>query len=352
MFAHLTRTPEAPTRHPLDPAALERSYCAASRNAHPTLQSADEVLAELHRSPPRGRRFHRADVRGSGRARFPLTRRFAQAPPSDSIRASSATPSVPRQSRPIDRWFSPSWYGLDQRQCEPYLRELPHRAVAPTLFGFELDAARIRCRSRSPDDLRELLRATLAEGSHARVSSSDSPPGDVALRMSPSPPPTPGRASTAALARLQPFAETCFATRIFERLGDVAEELLRDSTASARRLRTSMNGSTPTLPGGPHSQVRGDVRGCDSSHATSSSRSQATPASLRVPVRRLVRAAFRRVRRVRCVSETTLRATARSRDPVSRSSTRTSSPALPAQRIVTERRCALRLFARGPGTGT
>lgn len=123
--------------------------------------------------------------------------------------------------------------GLDYRQAERYLRELPYRAIAPTLFGFEPDR-----RKRIPIVLEDhfvLLRALLT---HVRgdvapercVLVGLSSGADVALRMTAATLDDTERKIGAVLALgCNVSYETTFATRLFAQLGNTASDgLLRD----------------------------------------------------------------------------------------------------------------------------
>jgi serine/threonine protein kinase len=114
--------------------------------------------------------------------------------------------------------------GLDQTQSERFLRELPHRAIAPTLFGFE--PVRRRRIPLALDDHIAILRALLVDvvaSTRARrcVLVGLSSGGDIALRMLAAPPgefAPPVHAVLSLGCNLS--LETCFVVRLFVRLGD------------------------------------------------------------------------------------------------------------------------------------
>ena len=135
--------------------------------------------------------------------------------------------------------------GLDQSQCERYLRELPYRAIAPTLFGFEPNR-----RHRIPLALHDhlaILRAIMRDvtaRAHVRrcIVVGLSSGGDVALRLVTTP-----ETSVAATPEVHGVLtlgcnlslETCFATRLFSRLGaESPDRILDDLQQLGGGLRT------------------------------------------------------------------------------------------------------------------
>jgi serine/threonine protein kinase len=132
--------------------------------------------------------------------------------------------------------------GLDQSQSDRYLREVPYRAIAPTLFAFE--PARRRRIPLALDDHLAILRALLREvagGARPRrcVLVGLSSGADVVLRLA------ARSADDAAPIRgvlslgCNLSLATCFATRLFARLGaDTPDAILQDLQRLGGALRT------------------------------------------------------------------------------------------------------------------
>lgn len=240
MGAHLARVPQPLSQRRASlPAALERVVMRClEKNPADRFQSAHEVLERLE-TVSAG--TSRVTVSGeSGRALHECSFRLSE----DVCRTLDRERLDPRMIGETVSYLDNQvesdllvcfihGTGLDQTQSERFLRELPYRAIAPTLFGFE--PVRRRRIPLALDDHMAILRALLAD---AQASTSArrcvlvglSSGGDIALRMLAKPPGDVAPPVHAVLSLgCNLSLDTCWGTRLLARMGaETSDGILHD----------------------------------------------------------------------------------------------------------------------------